>query len=94
MPYFKCTSEVLGFLLTSEFGFGTIHVNGRFRSLSKHGYIYFWRFFALQRLYKDGLVLSRPLAMGRYVLAWLTRNVQQSSRDGWLIGRELLRKSM
>jgi hypothetical protein len=79
--HMKCTSEVLNFLLSNEFGYHTIRINARYRTISLDAERYFSRFFVPQRLMKDGRGITHPIAMARYVIASLARKAEELRRE-------------
>lgn len=63
----SCTSEVLHFILSNDFGFNTLMVNGRFRATDAAAYRRAWRFFVLQDLKKMGFGVHAPITTLRLI---------------------------
>jgi UDP-MurNAc hydroxylase len=71
----SCSSDVLHFVLSNDFGFNTMMVNGRFRAEAA-GYRRAWRFFVLQDLKKMGFGVGSPLTTALLAM----RNVRKFVR--------------
>lgn len=63
----SCTSNVFLYILSNDFGFNTIVVNGRFRSGGSGHYRRTLRFFVLQDYKKMGFGVTSPVATAMFI---------------------------